>query len=140
VPGTTDDRNALDVIRASLPNGFHDALLQSLKIDVETGGLQLVLKPDMSLEAGDRWDPAYRKALLSLTGVDSLQMGSISLDGRDVSDRQVSLDIGRMSDRDVMQRFNRELESGQFGCCIFLNEMNASLYVIASGVSFTWLE
>jgi hypothetical protein len=133
-------QSPLDAIQSSLPNGFHDALLHELRIGVEKSELQLILAPDMSLESGERWDPGYRKALLTLTGIDVIEVDPITLDSREVPDRQVFLDIAKVSDRDVMQRFNRELKSGQWACSIFLSELNASVRVVAAGATFVWLE
>jgi len=133
----TSGRTPLGAIEASLPNGFHDALLHAFRIEVEAGELHLVLSPDRSTGSGDHWDPHYRKALLSLSGVKQMQIQAIEFDARD--DLRVFLDTGDMSDRAVMEAFNCELKEGQFACWIFLGEMNANVRVIASEVTFKWL-
>lgn len=132
-----DKLSPLGRIAAALPHGFHDAQLFSLRVDIEGGELSFEVAPYLGRDREDAW---ARKGVLTIGGIKAIHVDAIAFDVRGIPDKRVYLDIGELSERDVMQRFNRQLEPDQVALVVFMGEMNSSIYVVASEASFSWIE
>jgi hypothetical protein len=122
---------SLRELERALPNGFHDALLRSFRVDL----LQRRLAFDLDIWIDDpekgTFDEGYRRALLEVgvSGCFSVEAPDPRYSGRDPGPVRVDLSFERCAS-----------EAGPEKARFFVNEWNSFITVEVHGALLTWLD
>lgn len=126
-------------ILADLPNGLHDARLESLKVDYSRGRLEMDLDVwvgDLSAPPGEERE-AMRRGRLTFTGL----VGCIiePPEGYEASADSPSIDAGILPGAQVKPPFQlSDLPAGVMACWFFIDPTNSFIYVVARDAQIQW--
>jgi hypothetical protein len=124
-------------IANSLPNGFHDSLLESFHADYVKRTLSICLQIDLSVEAeaGNR----YRRAELELTGL--IYVSVEPPDPRYLADtNKLVIDMGDFSEVDAPKPAVAMdlIPEGVSACWTFVDGWNSFIQFAAAEAHLTW--
>jgi hypothetical protein len=130
--------NTLEAIESNIPNGFHDAALYEIGLDLEKREMTLVLGADVSSTEGDG-RIAYRRCRVLISGVAFVQMDPLR-DARKAGDEYWSqIDSGVLEGKRLKEVYPSPLPEGSFAYWFFMNETNGFIYLVAREAKFEWL-
>src|SRR5438045_2504776 len=115
----------------TLPNGFHDAEVESIRIDY----LNRTVQFDLEVWIGTMADPpsireTYRKALLTIVGFQYCAM--------DVPDERYPYRLEGTVKIDLAEATHFVPRSAAFGCRLWVNEWNGFIHIAADSASLVW--
>ncbi len=137
-----DSSQALSEIEAQLPNGFHDAELEAVALDLAADSVSLQLRIWIGdlYAATEEEREAYRKATLQLNGLVYFVIDPPGPKGEWKQDGGVSLDAGDATD-DSNPKAPRPLvplPTGAFAYWFFVSDWNSVIHVAARGATLQW--
>jgi hypothetical protein len=123
----------LEEIEASLPNGFHDAVLCKINADYEGRVADLRINVDVSTEGRS---PIYRQALVILRGLEFLAVDS-SPSGSQRLGSGLRIDAGPgQPSTSPLQTL--DVPTGAFAHWFFVSPWNAFVRVVAREAELRW--
>jgi len=137
-----DSCESLSEIEARLPNGFHDAYLETVTLDLAANtarmDLQLLVSDLDAVTEEER--EAYRRATLQLKGLVYFVIDPPGPKGEWKQDGGVSLDAGDATDdsNPKAPRPLMPLPTGTFAYWFFVRDWNAFIHVAARGATLQW--
>lgn len=135
---------SLRQIEDQLPNGFHDAVLQSISLDLlsNTASLRMQLLVGETDATSEEAREAYRTATLTLEGLVYFVIDSPDSLGRPLSAEGVRIDGGDATDRTNPRAPapRTSLPPGTFAHWFFVHEWNSFIHIAARQASLQWLD
>lgn len=126
---------ALERIQESLPNGFHDALLEGWSFDAGARELTIGLAVDVSDAESGELRASYRSGVLTLIGLVAVQVDKVELAKLPGSRHPV--EVGSGPDR-VHSSFGSGSPRDAFLGWIYLRETDAFIRFSATTAEWTW--
>jgi hypothetical protein len=132
---------SLREIDDSLPNGFHDALLNGMMIDFASNRAELDLRlcvgdPDAATE--DERE-AYRSAKLFLYGLVYFVIDAPAFGHTHSETKELRIDGGEATEDSSAQKPRGNLPADAFAYWFFVQEWNSFIHVAARGVNLQWM-
>ena len=129
----------LVALSKTLPNGFHDAELNAVRLEFATNSIILDITLDVTPNGDFDAGLLYRRAIITLTGVRGVIfripegenqrfLGALDVSGQAVTNYQGLPDGMRSEDiRDLLYSF-------------YIDDWNSSLYLAAERAELSWIE
>jgi hypothetical protein len=127
--------HALEQIQDSLPNGFHDALLEAWSFDTATREMTVGLAVDVCDAESGELRARYRSGLLTLIGVVAIQVDEVKVDG--VPGTRLSVEVGSGADRE-RSSFGSGGPPDAFLGWIYLRDADAFIRFLATTAQWLW--
>lgn len=119
-----------DKLEDSLPNGFHDAILQKISIDYLSCKAELRLGVDVS-DCETMQEPVYRTVLLKVDG-----FHNVKIEEPNGNDFEPEEEI-TISDSGIDSAFESKSKKGYY---FFLSQLNAFLKIYGDSVDIEYLD
>ena len=132
--------NAMEAINQGLPNGFHDAALYEIAIDLQARLVTLTIGADISSYAKRERMPKLRKCRLVISGVEFVQVEPLQSPNWPVGSSYISIDSDSLEGERLHAVYPRPLPTGCWAQWVFMSDTNSFIYLIAREAKFTWLE
>lgn len=127
-----------------LPNGFHDALLQTINLDLVSKVARLSLQMSVGEPEGitDEASDGYKPATLTLEDLVYFVIETPDLNKKFLASRGVSIDAGDATNLDNPRapRPLGALPDDAFAYWFFVHEWNCFIHVAARRASLEWKE
>ena len=128
---------ALIDLEDSFPNGFHDALLWDMSLDLEGARLRLGLSLEISTTDAERAPSVYRRGVLEVMDLAAIVLGEIRLERIAPDGIKEMVEVAH--DSAACHELARVLsDSSCFVTEVFLVRSNASLTFAGRGARWVW--
>jgi hypothetical protein len=132
--------NPIESITEKMPNGFHDSILFSFRVDYVKKEAEFIFGADVSDAELDNGESVYRHCRLILRGLYFLSVEpQLSFD-KLTSEEGLWSDVGPLEKERLAKVHPFGLPRDVFANWIYSHETNAFIYIAARNVDFEWLE
>jgi hypothetical protein len=127
---------SLEQLAGTLPNGFHDALISTCKLDFVGRIAEFDLEVSVGDPNGVKADPdAYRAATLTVTGLSFCQIEPPDPRYPFTAAEPVMVDL---CDADSTHPLAGTIPADAFFSRFFVSDWNAFIHIAASDATLTW--
>jgi hypothetical protein len=130
----------MKAIEESLPNGFHDAALYDILIDLQSRAIVMTVGADLSSPAGPESMSQLRRCKVSISGVEYVQVEPIRAPKWPPGSNYISIDAGPLEGDSLHKVHPEILPADCWAYWVFLSNTNSFVHVVARDAKFEWLE
>lgn len=126
----------LDALADTLPNGFHDVQIGSIRLDFSNGSMVLEMSLDVTVM---RDKPCYRMATVTVTGLRSVALGALESE-RTPFDGPLAASGYSVTQYKALPESMKSPDLKDLLYSFYLEDLNSCIYLAANHAEISWSE